>query len=154
VTEKGDNRIVAAVQAYAEPLLAEKAMELVDVEFRREGHGWVLRLYIDREDGITVDDCADVSREISRYLDVEELIEHAYHLEVSSPGLERPLKKAADYVRFIGRTARIRLRDAKGEDRVLVGILRGMEKEAVILEVDGQKVSLAEEQISKARLVL
>ncbi|PIE57166.1 MAG: ribosome maturation factor RimP [Desulfobulbus propionicus] len=129
-------------------------MELVDVEYRREGQGWVLRLFIDKEGGVTVDDCATVSREVSRFLDVEDSIDHAFSLEVSSPGLERPLKKDADFLRFAGRKIRLRLRDATGPDRVLVGILEGMEDARVVLTVEGHRRSVAKEQIAKARLVL
>lgn len=129
-------------------------MELVDLQFRREGHGWVLRFFIDKEGGITIDDCATVSREISAYLEVEDLIAHAYHLEVSSPGLERPLKKKEDFVRFIGRLVRIKVRQPVDDQRVLTGMLCGLEGSSVVLEVEAGKVFVDMENISKARLTL
>ena len=97
------DQLIMAIQGFAEPLLADMGMELVEVQFRREGHGWVLRLFIDKEGGVAIDDCAKVSRRNQRLSEVEDLITHAYHLEVSSPGLERPLKKREDFVRFADR---------------------------------------------------
>ncbi len=135
-------------------MLADFGMELVEVQFRRERHGWVLRLYIDKPGGVTVDDCAAVSREMSSYLEVEDLISHRYHLEVSSPGLERPLRKEADFVRFTGRKARIRLREPVDGQRVFVGILEGVEDTAVVLAVEGKRRCFALSAIDRARLTL
>jgi len=129
-------------------------MELVEIQFRREGHGWVLRLFIDKEGGITIDDCAAVSREISAYLEVEDLIDHAYHLEVSSPGLERPLRKREDFIRFAERLVRIKLREPINGQRVLIGTLLGLEGEMVLLEMDNETVRIDMENIAKARLTL
>lgn len=150
----GEDRIVAAIEQYAESVLESLGIELVEVQFRREGHGWVLRLYIDKEDGVTIDDCATVSREISTWLDVEELIEHAYHLEVSSPGLERPLKKIKDYRRFAGRMARIKLREPINEQKVFIGTIEEVDEEKVILLADGKPVNCVFDNIAKARLIL
>ncbi|HHB76748.1 MAG TPA: ribosome maturation factor RimP [Desulfobulbus sp.] len=129
-------------------------VELVDIEFRREGHGWVLRIFIDRPGGVTLEDCAQVSREVSNYLEVEDPVEHAYHLEVSSPGLERPLKKEKDFIRFSGRMARIKLREKRNDQRVFIGRLQGMENEKVILDVDGRIESFLPADIARARLIL
>ena len=148
------DQLIATIQRFAEPLVADLGMELVDVEYRREGHGWVLRFFIDKEGGIGVDDCAKVSREISAYLEVEDLVAHAYHLEVSSPGLERPLKKKEDFVRFIDRQIRIKLRQPVGDQRVLVGTLCGLEGDTVVLMLEEEKVFIDMGNISKARLTL
>jgi ribosome maturation factor RimP len=148
------DQLIMAIQGFAEPLLVDLGMELVEVQFRREGHGWVLRLFIDKEGGIAIDDCAKVSREISTYLEVEDLIPHAYHLEVSSPGLERPLRKREDFVRYADRLARIKLREPIGEQKVLVGTLLGLEGDAVLLALDKETVRIDLENISKARLTL
>jgi ribosome maturation factor RimP len=148
------DQLIVTIQGFAEPLVADLGMELVDVEYRREGHGWVLRFFIDKEGGIGVDDCAKVSREISAYLEVEDLVAHAYHLEVSSPGLERPLKKKEDFVRFIDRQIRIKLRQPVGDQRVLVGTLCGLEGDTVVLMLEEEKVFIDMGNISKARLTL
>ena len=150
----GEDRIVAAIEKYAESVLESLGLELVEVQFRREGHGWVLRLYIDKEGGVTVDDCATVSREMSAWLDVEELVEYAYHLEVSSPGLERPLKKERDYKRFAGRMARIKLREPINEQKVFIGTIEDVDEEKVILLADGKPVNCVFDNIAKARLIL
>ena len=123
----GTEQVVAAIEEYAVSVLDSMGIELVELQFRPEGHGWVLRLYIDREEGLTIDDCAAVSREISTWLDVEELIEHAFHLEVSSPGLERPLKKVKDFERFSGRKARVKLREPLNEQKVFIGTIDEVE---------------------------
>ena len=91
----------------ARPIAQESSLELVDVEFRPSGKRWLLRVYIDREEGVTIADCERVSRELDRVLDVEEVIDHPYTLEVSSPGLTRVLKKREDFERYKGRTCRI-----------------------------------------------
>lgn len=145
---------MAAIEEYALAVLEKMGMELFEVQFRREGHGWVVRLYIDREEGVTLDDCAAVSREIATWLEVEDLIEHAYHLEVSSPGLERPLRKMKDFVRFAGRKAKVKLREPLNEQKVFIGIIDQVDEKTVVLVVDEKPVSLLFDNIAKARLVL
>ena len=145
--------VIAQVEEFIVPLLADMDIELVDIEFRREGHGWVLRLFIDRPGGVTLDDCTRVSREVSSYLEVEDPIEHAYHLEVSSPGLERPLKKEKDFIRFSGRMARIKLREKRNDQRVFIGRLHGMDNGEVLLEVDGRTERFLPADIARARLI-
>ena len=152
--EETTDRLLATIQGFVDPLLNDMGMELVEVQFRREGPGWVLRFFIDKEGGITIDDCAAVSREVSAYLEVEDLISHAYHLEVSSPGLERPLKKKTDFMRFADRLVRIKLREPLGEQKVLIGTLLGLEEDAVVLELDKETVRIDLENISRARLTL
>ncbi|MEZ4599264.1 MAG: ribosome maturation factor [Syntrophotaleaceae bacterium] len=145
------------------PVLESRKMELVDLEYKREGRGNVLRLFIDKDGGVTLDDCADISREVDVLLEVEDLIPGAYNLEVSSPGLDRPLKKAADYERFKGRLGKIKMRDSIDPDqrghqrKTFVGTLLGLEGEAVLLEQNDKKggiVKLPFEDIEKAHLEL
>ena len=152
--DKGTVGIIARVEDFIVPLLTDMDIELVDIEFRREGHGWVLRLFIDHSGGVTLENCTRVSREVSSYLEVEDPIEHAYHLEVSSPGLERPLKKERDFIRFSGRMARIKLREKRNDQRVFIGKLQGMENEEVLLDVDGRIESFLPADIARARLIL
>ena len=153
--EAATDRLIATMQGFAEPLLAGMAMELVEIQYRREGYGWVLRFFIDKEGGVTIDDCAMVSREISAYLEVEDLLDHAYTLEVSSPGLERPLKKRGDYTRFTGRLARIKLLEPMDDgQRLLIGTLLGLEGDVVTLVVDGREVVVDMKNIARARLTL
>ncbi len=146
--------VISASEAYAQPVLDDLGLELVEIQYRREGHGWVLRFFIDREDGVNIDDCAAVSRAMSAWLDVEDLIEHAYHLEVSSPGLERPLKKAEDFKRFAGRRARIKLREPRDDRRVFTGTLESALDNEIILMVDERPMRFRFDEIARARLAL
>lgn len=148
------SNVIERVEEFIVPLLTDLGIELVEIQYRREGHGWVLRLFIDRDGGVTLEDCASVSREVSRYLEVEDPIEHAYHLEVSSPGLERPLKKKDDFIRFSDRKVRIKLHEKIDGQRVFIGTLQGMEEDDILLFVDGKQYRFCLEDVSRARLVL
>jgi ribosome maturation factor RimP len=132
------------------PVVAGMGYELVDLQV--SNRGGLLRLFIDKPGGIGLEDCAAVSRQLSRVLEVEG-VEYD-RLEVSSPGLDRPLRKAQDFARFAGQKADVRMRtpDASGRRR-FVGVLRGENEGRVSLELDGQTVALAIEDIDRARLV-
>ncbi|HTU01653.1 MAG TPA: ribosome maturation factor RimP, partial [Candidatus Sulfotelmatobacter sp.] len=131
--------VTGRVLAICDALLPGLGLELVDVEFRREPGGWVLRLFIDRSDApgrVTHDDCQRVSEELGDHLDVEDLITHPYHLEVSSPGLDRPLTRPADFTRFAGQAARITTREPLEGRRNFRGRLAGVAEGAVLLDLD------------------
>jgi ribosome maturation factor RimP len=145
------------------PILDSMAVELVDLEFKREGRDWFLRLFIDKEGGVTLDDCAEVSREVDALLEVEDVIDAAYRLEVSSPGLDRPLKKSADYERFKGRLVKVKTfekldPDERGHSRkTFTGELLGLEAGRVRirqLDTKGGVVEIPLEGIAKANLEL
>ena len=119
--------MIESVQAVAERVTAARGFELVDVEAKRDRDGFVVRLYIDREGGIGLDDLQSVSEEVSAILDAEDPIERAYTLEVSSPGLDRPLKTEADYRRFAGRLARVSSYETVEGRRHWTGRLVGVE---------------------------
>lgn len=140
------------VESLALPVLAELGLELVEVQYRRERNGWVLRLIIDKEGGVNLDDCTGVSREIGQLLDIEDFIEQAYNLEVSSPGLDRPLKSMADFTRFIGRKARIKTSEALNGERVFIGRIQKTTGDAIILETGRRELTIPFSQVSKARL--
>jgi len=141
------------VRSLAQPILTDRGLELVDVEFRRESRGWILRLYLDRPGGVTMNDCQRVSEELGDHLDVEGLIDHPYHLEVSSAGLDRPLTRDGDFVRFAGITARISTREPVEGQRNFRGRLAGLAGDAVLLDLpDGRRVTIPRGLILKARL--
>ena len=145
--------VVGRVRVLAELILADLGLTLVEVEFRREAPGWVLRLYIDRPGGVTLDDCQRVSEELSDHLDVEDVIDHPYHLEVSSPGLDRPLTRDADFLAFTGKAARITTREAVAGQKNFRGRLAGLTDGAVLLDLpDGRRMAIPRGLISKARL--
>jgi ribosome maturation factor RimP len=99
--------IVKRIDVVVAPILDEMSLELVEVEFRPTGNRWLVRIYIDRDGGVTIDDCERVSRELGRVLDVDDVIDHPYVLEVSSPGLTRPLKRREDFERYRGKSCKI-----------------------------------------------
>jgi ribosome maturation factor RimP len=147
--------VIEKVEEFANTLLPSLGLELVDVQFRREGSGWVLRIFIDIEEGVTVDHCAAVSREISDFLDVEDLIDHPFNLEVSSPGIERPLRSPAEFERFAGKKARVKLREAVDGQKVYVGIIQRVDADSIELVLeDDSTVRLPFELMRKARLSL
>jgi ribosome maturation factor RimP len=124
----------------------------VEVEFRREGRGWVLRLYVDKEGGITVDDCAEVSREMGRILDVEDFVSNPYTLEVSSPGLTRSLRNERDFMKYRNRRVKVTTREPIGNRRQWKGRIRGVEGDRVELEVDGELFQIPLSNVAKANL--
>lgn len=140
------------------PILDSMGLELVDIEFGRVGRDPLLRLFIDKDGGITLDQCADVSRELSLILDIEDAISSNYTLEVSSPGLDRPLKKQSDYERFAGRLIKVRtyepLPDDKGNKRkTFLGKLEGLVDGVVKMTLtEGQTASIPLERVAKANL--
>ena len=139
-----------SLEKVVEPVLTGLGFELVDLQ--QSNGGSFLRLFIDKPGGITVEDCAMVSRHLTRVLAVEGV--DYERLEVSSPGLDRPLRKGADFARFAGHKAEVRMRtpDASGRRR-FVGVLRGTDEGRVEMELEGQVVALELEGIERARLV-
>lgn len=135
------------------PIMQEHQFELVDVEYVKEGGSWYLRAYIDKPGGITVDDCEVVSRRLSDLLDEKDFIEDAYILEVSSPGLGRPLKKDKDFARSTGEEIEIRTFRAIQHEKEFRGILRDYDKEKLIVELeDGTRMEFARDNIALVRL--
>ena len=121
-------------EAFLLPVLAEHNFELWDVEYVKEAGTWYLRAYIDKEGGIAVDDCEVISRILSDWLDQTDFIEDSYILEVSSPGLGRPLKKERDFARSLGEEVEIRLYKALNKQKEFTGILKAYDKENVTIE--------------------
>lgn len=139
-----------------EPVVEEEGLELVEVEFVRQGGSWVLRIYMDKPGGVGLGDCERVSRRLSPVLDVEDLIPHRYVLEVSSPGIPRPLRLARDFDRFSGRRARIELAvPTGGRSRFageLAGVSGGEDPEVALKLGEGQVVRLRLADVKRARL--
>jgi len=144
--------VIESVEAIALPVLEELGLELVEVQYRREQNGWILRLIIDKQEGITLDDCASVSREISQLLDIEDVIDQAYNLEVTSPGLDRPLKSLAEFERFVGRKAKVKTTEAIGGHQVFIGTIKKIAGEVIVLQLDDDEVTVLFSQVAKARL--
>lgn len=150
-----DRGVVARVAGLARPLAEADGLELVAVEFLREGGGWVLRVYIDKPGGITLDDCQRVSQQLGDLLDVEDPIDHPYTLEVSSPGLERPLVAEGDFGRFAGRLVRLETEVPLDGQRRFRGRLLGIADGVVRLRVEGGRdVDIPHGAVRRARLVV
>lgn len=145
----------ARTEAYLLPLMEEYQFELVDVEYVREAGTWYLRAYIDKEGGIAVDDCAAVSRRLSQWLDETDFIDDSYIMEVSSPGLGRPLKKEKDFIRGVGKAVEIRLYRQLNKQKDFTGILTHYDKESVTIALeDGTEMVFTRSDIALIRLAL
>ena len=141
------------VETWLLPLLEKNQFELVDVEYVREAGIWYLRAYIDKEGGITVDDCEVVSRELGDWLDQKDFIEDSYILEVSSPGLGRPLKKENDFARSLGKDVEVRLYRPINKQKEFTGTLKAYDADTVTLSMeDGNDLALAKSDIALIRL--
>jgi ribosome maturation factor RimP len=137
--------------AILEPAIAAMGFELADLD-AHFGHRGLLRLYIDRQGGVTVDDCQRVSEQVGALLDVEDPLPGSYVLEVSSPGFDRRLRTLAHFERFSGEQAKVELKDARDGRRKFTGRLVGVEGSTVLLEVDGVLTRLPFGDIALARL--
>ena len=148
-------KIEDAIWKMAEPLAAQNGLELIDVEYVKEGAEWYLRLFLDKDgdEGVDLDDCELISRSLSDILEAEDPIEQAYRLEVSSPGIERPLKRTKDFVRFRGEKIQVKTFAEVEGRKQFIGILGEADDESVTLDVDGTEITIPRKKISKANLV-
>ena len=152
--------IVERVRALAARVAGSNGLEIFDVQFRREAQGMVLRVQVDRpgpaataEESVSIEDCARVSRDLSAMLDVDDVVPDAYTLEVSSPGLDRPLRHAGDYRRFAGRRAKIVMREAVDGQMFFKGTLGGVDEDAVLIDgSDGKRHRVPFGVITRANL--
>ncbi len=152
--------IVERVKALILPVIEMQQLELVDVEFQREGKTNVLRIFIDKPGGVTLDDCQYISQESGIALEVEDIIQSQYVFEVSSPGLDRPLKRVQDFKRFQNRLVKIKTYQAIQGRKKILGRLQGVQEEEgeahsvvlIVLEDTKEEVSIPYESISSARL--
>ncbi len=150
--------VAGQVKNLIAPIIADAQLELVDVEYTREGEVHYLRIFIDKPGGVTINDCQTISRECDVILDVEEIIHTQYILEVSSPGLDRPLKKHEDYERFCNRLVKIRTYRAVDGQKNFLGRLTGLTTDPktntcmVTLQIDGDDIHIPYDMIASARL--
>lgn len=129
-----------------------EGVNLWDVRFLKEGASWYLRVFIDKEDGITIDDCTNVSHAIDPIIDEADPIDKAYYLEVCSPGIERELTRPFHYERFVGEKIKVRLYKAIDGKKEFIGILKSTD-EKIVLSIDDNELTLEFKEISKANLV-
>ncbi len=144
---------IAVLCQTIEPLLVAEGMSLVDLQWNRRGRGWVLTLFIDKEGGVSLDDCTHISRQVGERIEVDNLIDHAYTLEVSSPGLDRPLRTLADYTRFQEHLVRIITTMPIQGRSTIIGRLKGVEGQTVLVEAPRAGIiEIPWSQIKHARL--
>jgi ribosome maturation factor RimP len=149
-----EDNIISNIKELLEPLLYEKNLELFDIEFKALGSKEILRVFIDKEQGVTVNDCAQISRELGRLLEVHDVIPGPYTLEISSPGLTRALKKPSDYLRYKGKTVKIKTLEDIEDRKVFKGTLLDFVDETVSLQTDGVNYLIPYKNIEKANLEL
>lgn len=146
------------IEAYVEelvmPIIEEGNFELVDVEYVKEGANWYLRIYADKEGGINIDDCVTISRAIEVKLDEKDIIEDAYILEVSSPGLGRQLKKERDYKRSLGEEIEFKLYKARNKQKEFEGILKDFDENTFTITIDEEDVVFDRKEIAMMRLAV
>ncbi|MDI9475929.1 MAG: ribosome maturation factor RimP [Natronincolaceae bacterium] len=149
------NRVEEIAEKLAIPIMEKEKIELVDIEYKKEGADWYLRLYIDKPGGITLDDCQKVSEQLGKELDREDPIKGNYFLQVSSPGLDRPLKKERDFVRCKGKMVEVKLYKALNGNKVIEGELIGLENNIIKLNVANVGlVELPKEKVALTRLAI
>jgi len=147
-----ERTIIARVEPLVRDVVEHEGMELVDVTYQREPHGWVLRVFIDRQGGVTVEDCGAVSSQLGDILDVHDVIPHRYRLEVSSPGVNRPLKTAHDFNRFLGSAVRVTTGVAIENRRHFKGLLCACDGATITLAIDGKDWQIPLRDVRKACL--
>ena len=131
-----ESPLVRRLTELAVPVVDGFGCELVELQFRREASGWVLRLIIDNVNGIGIDECSRISREFAHLLEVEDLIEQSYSLEVSSPGLDRPLKREKDFLRCKGKKAKVVVREPIDGQNQCIGLIEEVTQESVTLRTE------------------
>ncbi len=147
-----EQKVIKQVWPLAEPLCESEGLELIQVEYQRESNGRILRLYIDKPDGIRLDDCVAVSRQMGDILDVHLENVGPYSLEVTSPGPERPLARRQDFAKFKGKRVKIKTFEPLNGRKNFKGVLLGISGDEVNLQLEGQNIAIAYSDISKARL--
>ncbi len=147
-----NNSVAAVVESISAPVVEDLGLELVDVEYVKEGGRRILRVFIDKPGGVSHDDCEAVSKRLDTLLDEKDPIPQSYYLEVSSPGIERPLKKLRDFQRFTGHMIRVTTFAPLAGRKMFTGKLAGVEDGALILEENGNAFSISLDQVASARL--
>jgi ribosome maturation factor RimP len=136
------------------PTLRKNNIELVDVEYKKIGKNWILRVFIDKKQGVTVHDCQELSREIEDLIEVHELVDDHYILEVSSPGLDRPLKKEADFLRNKGKQIMVKTYSSTNSKKENVGTIIGFLDNTLFLESKEDTLKISLDQIAQAKLII
>jgi len=147
------SKVISRVSELVHPVAVDLGLELVDVSFRKVRGRWHLQVLIDKPGGVTMDDCEAVNKHLSAAMDSEDLVGESYTLEVSSPGLDRPLNKIGDFRRFQGRKARVKTFAPVDDQKSFTGVIKGVDEDQIQIELDdGKLVAVPYEKIAKANL--
>ncbi len=146
--------VVESIIEISEPVIKDEGLELVDVEYKKVGKTWTLRVFIDREQGITVDDCQKISRQIEDIIEIDDLISNPFVLEVSSPGLDRPLKKEKDFLRFKNKSVRVNTFSPIGNRKKFRGIIQDCKNQILFLDEEGVSIEISLDKISQAKPII
>jgi ribosome maturation factor RimP len=146
--------IQQVITELAMPIVEGLNYELVDVEFIKEGANWYLRIYIDKPGGITIDDCQAVSEQMSDILDKKDPIEQGYYLEVSSPGLERPLKTERDFIKYKGELVEVKVFQPINGKKIFEGELVGLVEDMIIINQDGNNIEFEKDAVAIVKRVI
>ncbi len=148
----GKSSVAQSVEELIAPVLSSEDLELVDVEYKKEGKGWTLRVFIDKPGGITLQDCQATSHRVEDMIEIDGLIPSHYILEVSSPGLDRPLKKEKDFLRYKGKRIRLTTFSPINNQKKFKGMIRDFKEDTLILEDQEEVFQIPLIHIAKARL--
>ncbi len=145
--------MIEKAEAIITPVISQLGYDLLDCEYTKDQGRWILRLFIDKNEGaVTLDDCSKVSRALEGVLDVENVVPERYSLEVSSPGLDRPLKRRSDFEKFAGQAIKLRTLRPVNNRSNYFGKLLGMRGEDIIMNVDGNEYAIPISELAKAKL--
>ncbi|QTM99449.1 ribosome maturation factor RimP [Sediminibacillus dalangtanensis] len=151
-------KVTETTEKLVQPILQEMNLELVDIEFEKEGKNWFLRVFVDKEGGVDIEECGQVSEQLSEKLDAEDPVTTPYFLEVSSPGAERPLKKPKDFQANINNNIHVKLYEPINGEKEYEGVLKGFDDDTITLEVKvktrKQEIQLPYDKVAKARLAV
>lgn len=140
------------IETLLTPLIEQEGGEIVDLQWRREGHQWILRLFLDKPNGISLDDCAYFSDRVGGFLDEKDAIEQSYVLEISSPGLDRVIRKDKDFEKFAGKAVKVRIKIAENGQRRFSGVLQGLRGDKVAVQVGETVKEFARQNVDEIRL--
>ncbi|SDJ71694.1 ribosome maturation factor RimP [Sediminibacillus albus] len=152
------SKVTETTEKLVQPILADMNLNLVDIEFEKEGKNWFLRVYVDKEGGVDIEECGQVSEQLSEKLDEEDPVSAPYFLEVSSPGAERPLKKPEDLKANINKKIHVKLYEKLDGEKEYEGILKDFQEDTILLEIivktRKKEIQIPFEKVAKARLAV
>ena len=148
------NKVINRTEILLNPILEEEKLTLFDIVFLKEGSNWYLRIFIDKEGGVDINDCEVVSRKIEVFLDKEDFIEQSYILEVSSPGIDRPIRNKEDFKQFSGEIIDVKLYKAKNKQKDFQGELVGLINDKIVMKIEDTRVEFDREEVATCKLAV